>query len=421
VRTRRAGRSRRSGRLSAAGVAKLLLVLGAALYLAWWVVRISVVDAEIDENPFFAARIDPDHPRVRMELAMAEIYLRQGRASPASESAALASLAQAPLADEPFFLAGLNALVGHDDVRAERLLQEARRRNPRLRMARLLLLDRYLREGRTQEAGVEMAALSRLIADADNVLTPALARMVQDPATSVAMVPMVAHQPRLQGEVLDQLAVDGADPDLILRIASAEGRRAGPDGPWRRGLLENLVAKEQLPRALNLWQLFSGLPASDGPKGLYDGRFAGLPGPPPFNWNLATGAAGSPLGTAGVAERIRNGGLQVEYYGRQDGDLASQLMMLRPGLYRLGFTADGDAKGDGSRLVWSVSCQSGNNQLLQLPVAGVASAVKRFAGAFRVPPGCPAQWLRLRGVAGDVASDQNLTIHSLSIAAEGAR
>jgi hypothetical protein len=384
----------------------------AGLYLAWWVVRIAAVDAEVEDNPFLAARADPDHPRVRIELAMAEFYLRQGRVSGPTEAAAIQAMARAPLADEPFLLAGVAALAQGDAARGQALLTEARRRNPRLRLARLLLLDRYLREKRLAEAAGEMAALNRLISGADIVLIPALAKLTQDPTTSAELIPILQRQPHLREPVLEQLAASGADPDLILKIA--QGSLASEAGqPWQRSLVTGLIAKGAFDRALQIWRTIAGAEPGDGGKGLYDDQFLGRLGPPPFNWDLSTGAAG-------VAERVR-GGLQVDYYGRDDGDLASQLLMLPPGGYRLRFGAEGDAKGESSRLAWRISCASARDNLFELPVVNVSTSPKIFTGTFTVPAGCAAQWLKLHGIPGDVPGEQNVKISDLSLVREAAR
>ena len=107
-----------------------------------------------------------------------------------------------------------------------------------------------------------------------------------------------------------------------------------------------------MARALRLWREFAGLPAGPDHKAVHDGRFQGLPGAAPFNWSINSGSAG-------VAERIPAPALQVEFYGRETIELARQLMVLRPGRYRLEFRAEGNAKGDDSRLAWRIFCQGG--------------------------------------------------------------
>lgn len=365
-----------------------------------------------------AAMVAPDHPRVRIALAMLEFRLRGGVLGEASRNSVAAAFAQAPLSEEPFFLAGVAALAKGRESDGEKLLEEARRRNPRARTARLILLDRYLRTARAAEAGVEIAVLNRLIPRAGEVLVPELARMVRDPRSGASLIRVLAHDPVMQQAVLGQLASSGADPDLILRVAGGHvATSATPEGlPWQRLLLARLAEKGDVARAHRLWRSFAGMgPATSDEKGLYDSQFRGLPGPPPFNWNLVTG-------NAGVAERIDPPGLQVEYYGRLDAEFASQLLMLSPGRYRLAFRAQGDAKGEGSHLSWNVTCVGSTAPLLRIPIAGISYSPRVLAGAFTVPArGCPGQWLRLRGAAGEFTDPQSVTISGLQLRKAGMR
>jgi hypothetical protein len=381
------------------------------LYLAWWVVSIGVVQAEGEENPFIAARVAPDHPRVQISLAMVYFMLQGGRVPEDRRRAALDALRRAPLADEPYLLAAVDALAAGRNAQGEKLLEETRRRNPRERLARLLLLDRYLRENKVRESVGEMKALGNLVTGASSVLTPALARMAQDPATAAQMVPMLRAQPKLQEAVLENLVASGAEPAVVLNVAGPAAH-SGASESWKAALLARLIGRHDLGGAWDLWKRFTGYRDDGAGKGLYDAGFAGLPGPPPFNWDLS--AAGP-----GVAERGADHLLQVDYFGRDTGILASQLLMLRPGRYRLSFRASGNASGEGARLVWTMACNPGDARLLELPVIGVATAPKRFSAVFAVPAsGCPAQWLRLSGVAGDVESAQQAAISGLTLVPE---
>src|SRR4051794_35385287 len=386
-------RRRRRERLTAGRVAAYAAALAAVLLAAWLVVRTSIVDAAA-ANPFLTARIAPSNPRPKLALATALLLLRGGRLPPDVQREAVEALGKAPLAEEPFLIAGIEALARGDVRKGEQLLTEVRRRNPRQRLARLLLLDRYLREHRTTEATVEITVLSRLIGGAQNVLTGQLAQMASDPATAPQMLPILAAHPDLQNAVLESLAAGGKDPELILRVAAlSRGRYLGRNEPWQRQLLASLVQRGEIGRALVVWARLAGLPPPppDGQKGLYDGAFRGAPGAEPFNWSLATEGVG-------VAERTGRSSLQVDYYGHDSGNLARQLLVLRPGRYRFRFRVSGDASGYGSRLTWTLTCQpAGAAPLLRVPLVGIDSTAKAFKADFTVPDGCASQWLQLEG------------------------
>ena len=409
-------RARRKGlSLTGAGVVRLLVVAAGSVLLVWLVVRTSAVDALIRRNPVAAAVVAPDHSRVKIALAMLEFRLNAGRVTESSRKGAYSALARAPLSEEPFLLAGIDALAKGDEQKGEALLTESRRRDPRSRTTRLLLLDRYLRANRTSEAGVEIAVLNRLIAQAAQVLVPELARMISDPKTGNALIGLLRDDPAMRDAVLEKLASGGAEADLVLRVAQSTGAggRSGPAPAWQSALLSKLVEKGDVQRAHQLWRAFAGASDADGRAAPYDGNFRGLPGPAPFNWQFLSGPAG-------VAERTQTQSLDVEYYGRQRAALASQLIVLQPGRYRLSFRAEGDATGQGSRLAWIVSCSGGTGvQLIEAPLERVGSTPKMIAAAFTVPAsGCPGQWLRLTGIPDEFPTGQSATIADLRIGPE---
>lgn len=393
--------------------------MGAALSLVagWWVVKTSAADAMLRQRPAVAAAIAPNNPGPDLAMALAELDVGAGTVSEAVLRNATAALDDAPLAAEPLLVAGLSAMSAGRTAQGEALLEEARRRNPRLRQARLFLLDRYLRSNRLEQAALELSAIRRLVPGVSEVLAPQLARMIQDERTGASLIRVLRGDPALQQAVLGSLAASGGDPDLIMRIAAAAPPAAAtPEGlQWQRQLLSALIERRDFARALGLWRRFGGLPEGAPEKAVHDGRFQRLPGAVPFNWSFYSGSAG-------IAEVARTPGLDVQYFGREGADLAVQLMVLRPGRYRLRFRAEGSAKGDDSRVAWRVFCGGDSeNALLDLPLRDITAAPRAVTGEFTVPQGCGGQWLRLQGVAGEFPGTQTLTIGDVAVVPAGAR
>jgi len=393
-------------------IAVALLGLVSA-FIAWQVVQTSAADAFIRSNPAAAAMIAPRDPRLPMTLAMLEFQATGGRLRPQSRQAAMDALRRAPLADEPYFLAAMDALIGGDEMKAEQLLTEARRRDPRSRFTRLILLDRYLRAGKIDKATGEMTALGNLIPDAGRALIGELARLAQSPATSRALVLALRRNPTQRDHLLEHLASTGSDPDLILAIARdvpAPGDPAPGGSAWQSKLVANLVSRGQIDHAYQLWRTFSSPRAPARKQGLYDAELRGLPGMAPFNWSF-------PDTSAGAAERSPTG-LQVEFYGRENAELASQLLALAPGRYRFSVIAEGSADGESSKLSWSVECLQSKARIGELVLSKVNYSPRRFATEFTVPAqGCSAQWLRLGGISSEFTKAQNATIRGLSLTA----
>ena len=384
-----------------------------ALASSYLVFKTSAADALVDVDPYAASAVAAGDPRVPIEIAMAEFSTRGGRLTERTKRRLAAAALDAPLADQPYLIAAVDALAQNDRIRAEQLLIAARKRDPRSSFARLLLLDSYLRRNKITQATEEMSGLVALAPQAADLLVGELARLAQTPETAGALEMALRRDPRFRDRLLEHLANKNADPELILRLASripSAGTSVGP-APWQSRLVTSLAERAQLGRAYELWRTFSAPRAPDKKSGVYDPQFQGLPGSPPFSWNF-------PASPAGVAERSPARTLQVGYYGRDPAELANQLLLLSPGAYRLSVRADGDAEGEGSKLSWKVQCQGSNAEIADLVLRNLTYTPKVLNVKFTVPAsGCSAQWLRLVGSPGEFAKAQNATISAVQIEA----
>lgn len=387
----------------------IALLCAGAIFVGWLCVRAATVEMLGRRNPATAAAFAPRDPRVVMGTANLEFRVRQGIVTPGTSAQVVAALQRAPLAYDPFFFAGLAALVRGDEAAAQRMIAEARARNPRSRMARLIYLDQSLRTGRVAEAAVEIAAISRLVPETSRLLIPELARYASDPKTAPALIDALRPDPKLRNAVLEHMAEKSADTDAILRLAASGPPPADLKGTpeWQNRLLAKLVDKGEIARARTLWAQFSGA-APPPPGAVYDGAFRGAPGAAPFNWRFSETAAG-------VAERTKAPALQVEYYGRADGELASQLLQLAPGRHLLSFVASGNTPASGGTLAWTITCIGGNAPIWSLPIKQLTYSPKRLGASFAVPPNCPAQWLRLTGTSAEFPAAHSVTIADLQV------
>lgn len=318
------------------------------------------------------------------------------------------AMARAPLAGEPLFFFGMKALGEDDLAAAERLLVEARARDPRNAYPRIALMALYIRTGRVREGSRELATVARLEPRGSQLLVPQLIRLTRSAEAREALVEAVGDQP-IMADVLTALAAEETDPAVLVSLSRRQPPR--PDGgfaEWQRRLLARLVEAGDVARAFELWRGFVG-----GERGalLYDAEFRGRPGPPPFNWELVAD-------DVGAAERGRDGGLDLEYFGRRSGPLARQLLLLRPGRYRVAFQVEGNATGQGSRIELKIACRGGAS-LLALPFRGVTQTVRRAEADFTVPGGCEGQWFSFAGEAAEFPNTQRARVTNLSLTPAG--
>jgi len=395
-------------------VTRLLALVAAglgALLLVFLVLRYSVVDALFAASPQAAALLAPDDPRLVLDRAEDEIR-SGGQVSAATRAAVEDAFKHAPLSDEPLLIAAQQALARGEEQRADRLVAMAHRRDPRSRYTLALMLEQHLRNARIPETAATMAVLTRLESGAAPMMVAVLARMAMDPRTIGSVREAMESDEKLRTNVLEELARQGADPDKILDLASA-GPEQGPQKQapsWQRLLLEDLVKRGEIAEAHRIWRRLSGAGAAQVPAAVYDPDFAGLPGAPPFNWHFESGSDG-------FAEITRGSpGLYAEYHSRSPMQLGGQLLLLPPGRYSLGFTAEGTSEGEEGHLAWTLSCHPGERQIGEVPITGVGYSAKSISGEFSVPAaGCPAQWLRLTGKAAEFPKQEQVTIRSLRI------
>ena len=335
----------------------------------------------------------------------------RGRVDDATYTGVAQALRVYPLAADPFMFHGIRALEAGELARAERLLTEARQRNPRSRLARLALIGLYLQTRRVPQASTEIAVFVRLVPEAGPVLAPELGRYALNPQTRSAVVESIGADPLME-EVLYYLATNGADADLVQQLAARLSPR--PDrqfAPWQSVLIAKLIERGNLTDALAAWRRFAGVDELGPGSLIVDPQFERRRGPPPFDWDLSDG-------NVGVAERAAGPALEVEFFGRRSGVLARQLVMLRPGRYWFGVRAEGSANGQGSRIAWQVVCREGGAPLLNLPIVDLTVAPRDLRGEFTVPASpCGSQWLQLVGIAAEFPATQSASFSDLQVQA----
>lgn len=384
--------------------ARALVVLPLAVLLAVGAIRAMTFVAPSSHPLRVLAPMFGSHPDALVNRAMGEIGTAAARGGtvPPSARLAIASVARkAPLAPDPFLVEGTIAEMAGDSSRAERLFLAARSRNPRSPGARYFLADRYLKTNRILPGLVETGALARLSEQASQPLIPALAAYAKTPGAIAELRRFFKLSPRTRDNTLWLLAEDPRNARLVLALAPEPVRGASP-ADWHGRLIQSLISAGDFAGAEALWSRIAGV-ANRGL--LYNPQFRASSALPPFNWQFASGAAG-------VAEPSGSGGLDVIFYGRAEVTLATQMLRLGAGRYRLAMRVGGPSRASG--LAWTIQCLPGNTPLVQLPLGTVGK--DPIGGVFAVPAaGCPAQLIELRGRPGESSETAQLTIFDVKL------
>jgi tetratricopeptide (TPR) repeat protein len=383
---------------SSPAVAIAAIVL--AVLLAAEVARLTVSSAVANDNPHLALRLAPGAPEALASSAMAGVGQAAANGIDPDEATfrrLRAVAASDPLRTEPFLVEGAMAEKAGAYDRAKQLLVQARSRDPRSAAARYLYADTAVRQGRLVEGLEEMAVLSRLVPGAAIQLVPALAQFAQTPGSHDKLAGILAQNPQLKNPLLIALATNPDNANLIIALAGPPSATPTNDTrAWQTRLLMGLVARGEYRRAYELWRGFARLPAGAQPL-LFNGGFRPLGAPAPFNWDFG----GS---KAGIAEP-GNGQLRVLYYGRQDAQLAAQLLILSPGTYRFAAPTAGNLVA--GALSWRLSCLGASVPLMDVQLGTPVTT----SATFTVPAnGCPAQQLQLNGHLEDSPEDSDVRL-----------
>jgi tetratricopeptide (TPR) repeat protein len=358
------------------------ILIAAGLLVGVLAIRVAAVLAFQSSRPELARAIWPNHPGVQLSASLDAIGASAvaGHAPAPDVLEKVRAVARRdPLNPGPLLVEGTNAFAAGDLARAESLLLAASRLDPLAPASRFLLADLYFRQNRADPGLAQVGFLLERLNGNAAPLVPALAQFATQPGAAAKLRPVLARQPVVRGQVLALLADDPEHLPAILAIAPR--REAPADAEWQQRLLSALVTRQDYAHAHALWRRFANVAAEPGR--LFNPEFRAGGPPPPFNWRLTSGPAGT-------AEARSGGGLHLLYFGREDAVLADQLLLLPPGRYSLKFRVAGEPTGLG----WALTCLPGTRRQDAILSQG------RFD--FVVPSsGCPAQRLELRGATSD--------------------
>jgi tetratricopeptide (TPR) repeat protein len=342
------------------------------------------------------------HPSRELRLLIGSLQRVGVDAAPELLDDAKRALAAAPLEEEPFIVA---ALVEQKEGRYEeavRLLDIARRRSARSYEARFLAVDSNMAAGNIATAVKDLEALLRLARE-------------QRPLTQETLVLLAGH-PETGGPALAAIEEDStkvmvltglaralaSPPDLLEAIRVTRASEAVRDNPGAvNAITRPLIDAGDYPAAYRVWSELVG-EKSRGDGFVGDPEFAGTI-PPPFGWAVRSGSDGYAI--------LASPGLAGEAYGRRAAQLASQVLVLPAGAYRL----EVDIRDASEALEARMQCLKGEEVFrARLDEAG---ALKR---RFSIPADCAAQSLELRARASDPPRADGFSIRSITIARAGA-
>jgi hypothetical protein len=385
--------------------------------LAWATSTRAIAHYYADTEPRRALAFDAGDPDARLNVANFLLMAkRNSRDLDAAEAQARRLLTMAPLETGALRDLGAIAEARTQNALAFDLMERAGRRGFRDVYTQSWLLRQALRTRDPYAASLRADALMRTSPDLRDRLFEALTSMVNDPGFIDPLSRRLAADPPWREPALIYLSQHCRDPRPVALLYQGLVNFGSPPNEQESGALLGRMTKDgRYEQAYLLWISYLPSRALGNLGDLYDGGFQGLPGSPPFNWNLAE--------TPGVlAEMAKPGsglksGLHVEFPVDHAASLAEQLLVLPPGAYLLSGRFLLARPASGAHLQWTVTCAGAPRAPLATTRQNgdAGSAWATFSVAFSVPENCDAQWLSLVGLPGDGFGDLSAWYGDLAV------
>lgn len=350
------------------------------------------------DNPLVALRFSPldakAHEQRAEHLILAKMSDRNWRAA---EVHARSALARSPLSPGAARVLGfVNEREGNRAQGRELVLQAAFLTRRDL-LTRIWLIEDAVSRNDVPGALNEFDIAMRRSRPARNILFPILAGAVADPTFIDPVTALFRRSPNWAAEFLQTAIADGTATENLAQIVARSPQIRAIDGDLRQQVIQQLVRENKFEAA----RRFQKRIAPQTTAALSDPEFRGTEGYRPFVWNISSEAShGAAIGD----------GLDFHAEGGSGGQVASQLLTLSPGRYRLSSVGNSTALGGAQ---WTVQC--GGNEGAKLGQVPLPVRPGLVALDIEVPIGCVGQWLVLEVRGGSTAGGVTGHVQSVDI------
>lgn len=371
------------------------LVLLAVLAFAV-AVQVSVAGEFRSKAPQLALKFMPLDAEARAKLAGA---VASNNPLPEARQAARA-LARDALRRDPISPVAVRALAlarategssTTDQAAAAKLFQEAERLSRRDQVTQIWLAEYYMRQDQVPQVLQHFDVALRTSSSGWDALFPLLAAASADRRVADALVERMRERPPWALPFVRHLLEGQIQPAAASYIVRSTLDPKVPDElALIRAMLQRFSAIGEYRLAQQLYDQF-GLAGESGPALINDGGFDSQTGTLPFTWLFLEEAD---LWAAPGSLEGGNRVLMLSASSGRSGDLASQLVQLPAGKYRVAARFGNVPREAYQRPTLNVRCAEGTKAplaMLRPPQAG--SAVQQIATTFSVPGNCVFQWI----------------------------
>lgn len=331
----------------------------------------------------------------------------------AADAAARQALGRSSLRADALRTLALSASARGRADEALTMMNRAGRLNPRDDQTQGWLFERAMARGDYRRAVLHADALMRRSPQTQAPLSSALTALLGYGEARTVLVERLSVDPPWRGPFLSVAARKGADADVAALFQALKRTPAPVMDAEAAAFFSRLVAEARYRQAKRYFDAI--VSASDQVAALvYDGEFAGRPGPPPLNWQATPGSGGSARWTMDDGAPL--GSLRVSHDGfSSSGALVGQLILLTPGFYQVSARARIDDPVAAGRFNLQITCASGS-RLVSMSLRGAPGSWASSQAGFTVPPeACEAQWLLITPVTGDRREIAEMSIDDIVV------
>ncbi|HUE79348.1 MAG TPA: hypothetical protein VMN38_06925 [Sphingomicrobium sp.] len=358
-------------------------------------------------DPLRATQIAPGNARAAVAAVRARVEAGDNVASPALRSQVRAALLRDVTLPAAIELCAVQLEATGNARRASRLFELSSAISRRSLPTRLWLIQRSVDHGDVAGALANFDLALRTSSAAPEVLFPVLASAATDPQLVRPIARLLDRPSDWRAMFLSYAIHEGGEAaamaEVVLRMRD---RGAVTAAKADQMLIGQLVKQGAFAVAHRIHAAFGR--AGSRAALVIDPDFDDAESRYPFGWGLTdaaqTGAArGRVGGSAALVYRAVPGAA---------GQVATQLLMLKPGAYRLVTASAAPPSADAP--FWTVTCASRGGA--QIALLSLPAETRVVAGAdFTVPAGCDGQWLGFNLRASDRPGGQAGAVRSVSV------
>ncbi len=363
--------------------AQAAIALG-ALAIGAVVAQSTLAEAMRETHPTRASALAPGNARVAIDGALALLAGGAETGDAAVRSRVRQALDRDATIPAALELEALDRQGRGDLAGAAHLYRMSDRISRRSLATRLWLVQDAVERGDAGRALGQMELALRTSSAAPDLIFPALANGLDDPALVQSIARLVDRPSEWRTPFLTYAMKNAGAAAAASLLVDLRDRR-GINAAAFDILLVRLVDDGRFNHARQLARRFGRGTASAL---VADERFADEHAHYPFGWALTEGEA------MGARRDVERGTSVLSYHANsaEGGQVAAQVLLLRPGSYRL---ATRVVRADSGELqpLWVLACAGSSKPLatVQLPSRDGGATARVVS----IPANCPAQWLVL--------------------------